>query len=281
MPPLPIAPPAECVVLVPAGGPIDRECDATLRELEKRGHPVWRVPGTRQLTPPATRWPPTPAQGFAELMWIDSDIAFDPDDFEKLRGHGLQIACGLYPKKGPREFACEFLPGTPGVRFGQHGGQVEVRYCGLGFTLVRKDVFQAIHHTLKLPICNRRFGTPLVPFFQPLIVGEPAGPWSLSEDYAFCERAPRCGYKVVADTTIRLWHVGSYKYGWEDAGGGAARFLDYMIGLGPLPALPPSAPSRPRGTPRTGSVITSRSGSRCWPLVGKPVHTLEIGAFQA
>ena len=38
------------------------------------------------------------------------------------------------------------------------------------------------------------------------------------EDYSFCERARQCGYKIMADTSIRLWHIGEYAYGWEDAG---------------------------------------------------------------
>ena len=40
----------------------------------------------------------------------------------------------------------------------------------------------------------------------------------MGEDYAFCERARHCGFKIMADTSIRLWHIGEYAYGWEDAG---------------------------------------------------------------
>jgi hypothetical protein len=103
---------------------------------------------------------------------------------------------------------------------------------------------------LELPACNHRFGKPIVPYFQPMVVAEqdadqPPGAsprferargtvpycsaafaklgrspssWYLPEDYAFCERARRCGYQIMADTTIRLWHHGSYGYTWEDAG---------------------------------------------------------------
>ena len=169
------------------------------------------------------------AAGFAEMMWIDSDIAFDPDDVARLRGHNLPIACGLYPKKGPRQFACEFLPGTPAVQFGRGGGLLEIRYCGFGFTLVRREVFQILHRQLNLPIANRRFPSPLIPFFEPMVVPDPGGAWSLQEDYAFCERARRCGVRVVADTAIRLWHVGSYRYGWEDAGREPERYADYTF----------------------------------------------------
>jgi len=33
------APPSDCVILVPVGGSIERDCEAGLRELERRGIP--------------------------------------------------------------------------------------------------------------------------------------------------------------------------------------------------------------------------------------------------
>jgi hypothetical protein len=193
------------------------------------------------------------ARGYQELMWIDSDIVFHPDDVQKLRSHNLPFACGLYAKKGPRQFACEFLPGTTSVKFGKHGGLVEVRYCGFGFTLVRREVFETVRTQLDLPECNQRFGKPLVPYFQPLVVPDPplgprasgpragetpalpgqGGNWSLSEDYSFCERSRRAGFAVMADTTIRLWHVGMYHYGWEDAGSSKDRYGKYVFEIVP------------------------------------------------
>ena len=59
------------------------------------------------------------------------------------------------------------------------------------------------------------------------------GHWYLAEDWAFCQRARECGYKIVADTTIRLWHVGSYAYGWEDSGRDVDRYDNYTLNLGP------------------------------------------------
>jgi hypothetical protein len=225
--------------LVPIGGAIDPACDDALRELERRGHPVWRVRGysavdaaRNQLATDAL------ARGFDELMWVDSDVVFDPDDVAKLRGHGLPLTCGLYPKKGPRQFACEFLPGTPAVTFGRQGGLTEVRYCGFGFTHVRREVFEAVQRQCDLPVCNQRFSSLLVPFFEPMSVPEPGGRWALSEDYAFCERARRAGFAVMADTTIRLWHVGTYRYGWEDAGSTKERFASYRFHLPDQPGPP-------------------------------------------
>ncbi|VTR94238.1 Uncharacterized protein OS=Pirellula staleyi (strain ATCC 27377 / DSM 6068 / ICPB 4128) GN=Psta_1297 PE=4 SV=1: Methyltransf_24 [Gemmata massiliana] len=282
----PAAAPAECVVLVPVGGAIEPGCEDALRELERRGYPVWRYRGYSAVDAARNQMASDAlGAGFAELMWIDSDVVFEPHDVDRLRAHDRPFTCALYPKKGPREFACEFLPGTPAVRFGTRGGLVEVRYCGFGFAHMRKEVLVAVHHKLQLPVCNRRFGTPLVPFFQPLVVGEPSGPWSLSEDYAFCERARQCGFPVVADTSIRLWHVGPYQYGWEDAGSPLVRIPDYTFRVSDAPGEPlPVTPPTP--VPTTGFTEDWFTYNvPVWqrvlaPLVGKPVRALEVGVFE-
>jgi hypothetical protein len=59
--------------------------------------------------------------------------------------------------------------------------------------------------------------------------GGQRGHWYLPEDYAFCERARQCGYKIMADTTIRLWHHGGYGYSWEDAGKDKERFETFYF----------------------------------------------------
>ncbi len=100
------------------------------------------------------------AQGFDELMWIDADIVFDPDDVDKLRRHDLPLVCGIYPKKACRQFACAFLPHTRQVRFGVQGGLLEILYCGFGFVYTRREVYQTMQEQLRLPVCNQQFQTP-------------------------------------------------------------------------------------------------------------------------
>jgi len=118
------------------------------------------------------------------------------------------------------------------VVFGAKGGLSEILYCGFGFTLTRRVLYETMQQQLELPVCNRRFKeAPTVPYFAPLVEGEGEQAWYLSEDYAFCERARRCGFRVMADTTIRLWHVGSYRFSWEDAGRDVERFGDYTFNI--------------------------------------------------
>jgi hypothetical protein len=234
-------PPSRCVVLVPVGGAIDPGCEDALRELERRGHAVWRSHGHSAIDCARHRMASDAlAQGFDELMWIDSDIVFNPDDVDKLRRHELPLVCGIYPKKGCRQFACTFLPETRRIVFGVHGCGMEILYCGFGFTLTRREVYETMQQRLELPDCNRRFKEmTLVPYFAPLVEGAGEQAWYLGEDYAFCERARRCGFRVMADTTIRLWHIGSYRYGWEDAGRDVERFGNYPFHItDPTPVGP-------------------------------------------
>jgi hypothetical protein len=232
--PLPPLDPRRCVVLVPSGSPIIPDCEVGLRALERRGYQVRRVGGYAAIDQ-ARNQMATDAllEGFEETLWIDSDIGFNPDDVEALRRHDLPIVGGIYPRKGLRKLACHVLPGTPRLVFGKGGGLAEILYAPGGFLLVRREVYLAIQRKLDLPVCNERFGRPTVPYFQPMVRSTDEGPWYLAEDFAFCERARRSGFKVWADTRVRLWHVGAYRYGWEDAGIDRARFDHFQLDLDP------------------------------------------------
>jgi hypothetical protein len=211
--------PRKCVVLVPYSDHIAHPCEDALRELERRGYVVRRVVGYAAIDQGRNQLATNALlEGFEETMWIDSDIGFDPNSVELLRQHRLPIVGGIYPQKAKRAIACHILPGTPNLPFGREGGLHEILYAGAGFLLVRREVYLAIQNQLKLPTCNQRFGKPMIPFFQPMVRPGEDGHWYLAEDFAFCERARQCGFKIMADTTIRLWHFGTYGYGWEDAG---------------------------------------------------------------
>ena len=223
-----------CCVLVPANGPVEKECEHALRELSKRGYEVRQVGGYAAIDAARNEMSSTALRdGFDETIWIDSDIGFDPDDVDRVRNHQLPLCCGIYPKKGLREIACHVMPGTQCVDFGENGGLLEILYAGTGFLHVRREVYDSIREELSLPACNEHFGPAVYPYFQPMTVGHPrsGGSWYLGEDYAFCERARQCGYKIMADTTIRLTHIGRYGFTWEDAGSEMPRYASYRLNL--------------------------------------------------
>lgn len=259
--------PARCVILVPAYKEIERECERSLYELEDRGYPVRRATGfsavdnaRNEMASAALR------DGFDELMWIDADQGFSPDDIDRLRAHDLPICSGLYAKKGPRSFACRFMPGTRQITLGRNGGLIEIKYAGFGFVHTRREVYEAIQRTENLPVCNEIFDNPKVPYFMPMVVPDRIGHTYLGEDYAFCERARRAGFTIMADTRMRIWHVGRYMYGWEDAGRDVERFSNYSWTNNSAETLPdPDA----LPDPGTGSLVVPVASA---PSPGRPAH---------
>jgi hypothetical protein len=259
----------ECVVLVPVGTHIEPACEAGLSELERRGYAVWRVRGYSAIDQGRNQMATDAlAQGYAETMWIDSDIAFEADDIDRLRCLDLPLVCGIYPKKGKRELAAHVLRGTSELVFGHAGGLVEVQYAGAGFLHVRREVYEAVQRTCELPECNLEFGKGMIPWFMPMIADPQHGfadvssretlklpdneairlvrvfaqpdessravrmrPWYLAEDYAFCERVRQSGFRIWADTRVRLGHIGAYSYSWEEAGTDIKRFATFTYRL--------------------------------------------------
>ncbi len=225
--------PSKCVVLVPVASMIEPACDDALYELQRRGYQVRRVRGYAAIDQGRNQMATDAlTDGFEETMWIDSDIEFQPDDIDRLRRHNLPIVSAVYPKKGKRALASHVLPGTDKLVFGNEGGLAEIKYAATGFLLVRHQVYTEMQRRLKLPLCNQRFEKPTIPFFQPMIRPDGDGHWYLAEDYAFSERVGQCGFKIYADTRIRLGHIGKYSFTWEDAGSQKRRYATYCYHLG-------------------------------------------------
>jgi hypothetical protein len=49
----------------------------------------------------------------------------------------------------------------------------------------------------------------------------------LAEDFAFSHRARAAGFKIYADTTVRLGHIGRYAFSWEEAGTSTNRYATF------------------------------------------------------
>lgn len=107
---------------------------------------------------------------------------------------------------------------------------IEILRAAGGFTFTRREIYLELIRR-GLPPCRSRVGPPTYPFFLPMVIPDRDGHRYLGEDFAFSERVRRCGYKIVADTTIRLQHIGVYGYGWEDVGGSLPRSNSYELNL--------------------------------------------------
>ena len=139
-------------------------------------------------------------QNGADLLFIDSDIQFTTEAFERLSSHQKPIVSGLYFMKDEERKPVAYKTVKPRTIFRQHPlvehidhiePFMEVAGVGLGFCLIRNEVLKS-------------FDPDRNPF-------EPFG--GLGEDFSFFYRCRKKGYQVYLDTTLGLKHLGEYAYG--------------------------------------------------------------------
>ena len=114
-------------------------------------------------------------------MWIDDDQVFTFDQFQKLLNHDLDIISGIY-KKSNDLFACCKLNGETLTIADKLEGVNEVMANGMGFMLVKKEVFDGMYNPFDFLNENQ---------------------W---EDFGFANKARQLGYKVNIDSTIIVGH---------------------------------------------------------------------------
>jgi hypothetical protein len=181
------------------------------------------------------------------LMFIDSDIGFDPNDVIALsviasEGTDKDIVCGPYPKKciswEKIKLAVDkgLADENPNVLekfvgdyvFNPKGGQqsiaisepCEVLEIGTGFMMVTKKAMQKFYEHYKDQymykpdhVRTEHFdGTrEIMMFFQAEV--DPESKRYLSEDYWFCQKAQAAQIKTWFCPWMKLQHVGSYIFG--------------------------------------------------------------------
>ena len=180
------------------------------------------------------------------LMFIDSDIGFDPQDVLALAaiaepGSDKDIVCGPYPKKTiswekikravDRGFADEnpnklekyvgdyvFNP-VEGVTEIKVNEPAEVLEGGTGFMMIQRSAFEkyakAYPELMYKPdhIRTANFdGTrEIMCFFDALI--DPKSKRYLSEDYMFCYNADKAGIRTWLCPWMKTQHMGNYMFG--------------------------------------------------------------------
>jgi glycosyltransferase involved in cell wall biosynthesis len=220
----------QSVVLVPHLNGIEWECEQALRRLEAEGVRVVRRGGCSAIDVARNELLSDALHDGAEsMLFIDSDVGFDPADALRLLARPEPVVAGVYAKKRVRELACTFAGGVKEVLFGPEAvGLYPLKYAATGFLRLRAGVLGRLIAELRLPLCNTHWGRGVWPFFLPLIVPQGTDKMHyLAEDWAFSHRLRQIGVTPMADTSVRLWHWGRYGFSWEDAGATVKRFRSY------------------------------------------------------
>lgn len=145
------------------------------------------------------------------LMFIDSDIRFDPDAIFKLIDADKDLIGGLYPVKGyPIRYVVNGLT-EPVIE----GPLEEVRHIGTGFMLIKRTVFEQM--IAKFP--EKKFrdsigvGKKYEPYMYALFeTALDANGDYMSEDWYFCDKWREMGGKIYAHKEILLTHTGFHEF---------------------------------------------------------------------
>ena len=183
---------------------------------------------------------------FTHLMFIDSDIGFDPNDVLALAAvadpdSDKDIVCGPYPKKtiswekiklavdkGYADENPQNLNKYVGdYVFNPAAGQnqialnepVEVLEGGTGFMMIQRKAFEkyeAAYPEFKykpdhVRTANFDGSREIMAYFDCVI--DPDTKRYLSEDYMFCQWARKAGIKVWMCPWMKTQHMGSYFFG--------------------------------------------------------------------
>ncbi len=166
--------------------------------------------------------------GATHLLFIDSDIGFEPEQVHRLIRFNADIAAAIYPlkridweKAGAAALAGRENLESAGLHYVMEMEEpfqtrdefFKVRSAGTGFFLMKRAVIEAMmerHPELRYEneTGNRESGQiyPRYALFNCLIDGE-SGAY-LSEDYSFCRRWTKMGGEIWVDQRSRLQHVG-------------------------------------------------------------------------
>ena len=183
---------------------------------------------------------------FTHLMFIDSDIGFNPNDVLALAalaepGSDKHIMCGPYPKKtiawekikravdkgfadeNPNEldkyvgdFVFNPVEGVGELRIDQ---PVEVLEGGTGFMMIQRSAFDKFKEAYPdysyVPdhVRTKHFdgSREILMYFQALI--DEDSKRYLSVDYMFCQWCRKIGIKIWMCPWMQLNHMGSYMFG--------------------------------------------------------------------
>jgi hypothetical protein len=144
---------------------------------------------------------------FNRLFWIDSDVKWAPVDFIKLLGHSLKhdVVLGVYPRR--REPTGYFIQFVDEKQEPDADGLVEIVHTGMGFSCIRRGVIEHLSG-LAPKLKHSHDGEP----FPALFRQDDDGIGVRGEDYAFWADVRGAGYKIYADATITIGHVGTKIY---------------------------------------------------------------------
>jgi hypothetical protein len=173
---------------------------------------------------------------FTDLLMIDSDIIYTPQNVDRIASHDVPIVAGFYPKKAPGKtvWVANHLSKNEKV---DENGLIKVETIGTGFIKIQRQVLEKMRDS---GLAARYIvdGTDIVEYeFFPFRV---VNGRLRSEDWAFCDNAHELGFPVYGDSLCALRHLGSCVYPTPEAQTieRALKVIQNLQGQGPFLKVP-------------------------------------------
>lgn len=148
-----------------------------------------------------------------DLMFIDADINFEPEDVLRLMAWASDPKMGIVggvprTRKTNKVYIAQLDQDDEGLTMNRMG-LVRAKRIATAFMLVRRDVFERlVNENPQWNYYDHSSDRNLNAVFDFLVTEE----GYMGEDYLFCDRARAIGYEVWIDPTIKLGHMGVQEY---------------------------------------------------------------------
>lgn len=156
---------------------------------------------------------------YTHLLWIDSDISWQPDAIRKMVDRKLDAVCAVYTTKSIDNPIFPYMS-TSGV---VDGLQEASRVPG-GFLLVSRAAVEAVVAKCRRHKLEHDGVVMTVPYVFDLVLN---GEDLLGEDYVFSARLRDAGYKIFVEVDTNLTHIGLHE--WP---ANLARTLEHEASIG-------------------------------------------------
>lgn len=149
-----------------------------------------------------------------ELLFIDSDINFEPDDILRLMAWGSDakkgIVAGVPRTRSENKVYIATLDYDENKELTMNGmGLVRAKRVATAFMLVRREVFETLYNEHpEWHYIDDRSDRKLSCMFDFKLTEE----GYVGEDYLFCDRAREHGFEIWVDPSISLGHMGVQEY---------------------------------------------------------------------
>lgn len=139
---------------------------------------------------------------FNHIMFLDDDVMPPPDAYHKLSSYGYDIISGLYHRRQNPIYPVAMIKTDKGYGWVSEytkGSVIEVDLVGAGCLLIHRTVLEKMKK----------------PWFEWLIDRDDLKEGEkVSEDFDFCIKAKKLGYRIIIDTSVECKHAG---YGYTDS----------------------------------------------------------------